>query len=99
MESEAKKSWSIFILIFIALWVIFGVIGFFVWFNITDLDKLSARLLYYGLYMILITYYSAKRYYQTGSHRSYLFLDLLLIALAFIIWLGLQYYISIVGLY
>lgn len=99
MENEVKKSWAVFILIFIALWILFGVLGFFVMFKTTDLDKLAARLLYYGLFMALLTYYGARRYYETGSHRSYLFLDLLLVALAFIIFIGLEYYISIVGLY
>ncbi len=98
MENNTKTSWTLFILIFIGLWILFFVIGFFV-FNTNDLDKLSARVLYYGLFMVLITYYSARRYNKTVSHLSYLFLDLLLIALAFVIFLGLKYYTSIAGVY
>ena len=98
MENEAKKSWTFFTLILIVLWILFSVTGFFV-LNTNDIDKLNARLLYYGLFMFLLTYYSARRYKETGSHRSYLLVDIPLIALAFLIFLSLKYYTSIVGLY
>lgn len=100
MENEAKKSWTFFTLIIIILWILFSVIGFFVFnININDIDVLNANLLYYGLFMFLLTYYSAKKYKETGSHRSYLLVDIPLIALAFIISISLRYYISIIGIF
>ncbi|MFX1502851.1 MAG: hypothetical protein ACFFDH_17960 [Promethearchaeota archaeon] len=98
MENETKVSWTNFILILIALWILFCIISFFI-LNTSDLDKLSARLLYYGMFMVLLTYYSAKNYKETTSHLSYLIVDILLIALAFTIFLALKYYTSIVGIF
>ena len=90
MENEAKKSWSVFTLINIVLWILFSVAGFFL-LSTPDIEKLSARLLYYGLFMFLLTYYSARRYKETGSHRSYLLVDIPLIALIFVIFISLKY--------
>lgn len=98
MENEAKKSWSVFTLIIIVLWILFSVIGFFV-FDTSTIDKLNTKLLYYGLFMFFLTYYSARRYNETGSHGSYLLVDIPLIALAFVISISLRYYVSIVGFF
>ena len=98
MENEAKKSWSVFTTIIIVLWILFSIIGFFV-FDISDIEKLNAKLLYYGLFMFFLTYYSGRRYKETGSHRSYLLVDIPLIALAFVISISLRYYVSIVGFF
>ncbi len=98
MENEVKKNWTLFIFIFIGLWILFNVIGFFI-FNTNDLDKLSARLLYYELFMLLLTYYSARKYKETASHLSYFLVDIILCALTFIIFIGLKWYTSIVGVY
>ena len=98
MENESKKNWAFFAFIIIGLWILYSIIGFFVW-GTNDLEKLSTRLIYYGLFMVLITYYSARRYKETVSHRSYLFVDIILMTLIFIIWIGLRIYTSIVGVY
>ena len=98
MEDEKNKNWIIFVLIIISLWAIYLVVGFFI-LNTPDLDKLSARILYFGLFMFFITYYSVRRYNETGSHLSYLLVDIPLIALIYIVFVSLIYYTSIVGLF
>ena len=96
--SELKTNWWSFTGIYIAIWALYVVIWFLLdmvgimGFNITHLT-------YYGVLMVLLTYYSAKRYYATNSHRSYILSTFLLIVIAVIIRIVLKVYTSIVGIY